>query len=524
MPYMDVINTHARNNRFEYDHKSIYKQVRQAMKKQGEARDQALKAVLESVYRKEAVRYEAMRQQFIANLYSMTNANEAARLDEVKKNMAHPAQFLEQMAEIVGEMAKDVDRRYHPEKMLGLKLQDAKNLVRFQLSSYTRLDETMYSLRYFGWADAHRALANLVTDNMTGKPRKFATADEVNFVEADVEHRSAMYEAYIRKEELKNQLNSKGFFWKLRHRSEVREMRNYIEAAETALTAVGFPQEAIGEAKAEFAFTAARKREYEFAHSYFDKKFYVAPTEVENLLGEKTDEEIEEILNQKADYEDRMIEKINAREAQQKLDEQNKQAEIMASFKKPTNRAEIKRAFSNKTVTRVITKQFVALMEKATNTNASKESKANSVHTLLGVVVGEAWADPKNMHTHAIKFFKTAYSAIKYDTPDMSVAEKLVAAQKMANIMLSTYSPAATNPSLAQYNDNYGIQKMNVENIKELTGFKGDINELMDSVKTELGIGKEKVDFGNEFGEVANDKSAKVEEHKAPVVENVKQS
>ena len=60
--------------------------------------------------------------------------------------------------------------------------------------------------------------------------------------------------------------------------------------------------------------------------------------------------------------------------------------------------------------------------------------------------------------------------------------------------MLSTYSPAATNPSLAQYNDNYGIQKMNVENIKELTGFKGDVNELMDSVKTELGIGKSEMD------------------------------
>ena len=51
MPYMDVVTTHARNNRFEYDHKIIYKQVRKAMKKQGEERDRALKEVFSSVYK-----------------------------------------------------------------------------------------------------------------------------------------------------------------------------------------------------------------------------------------------------------------------------------------------------------------------------------------------------------------------------------------------------------------------------------------------------------------------------------------
>ena len=45
----------------------------------------------------------------------------------------------------------------------------------------------------------------------------------------------------------------------------------------------------------------------------------------------------------------------------------------------------------------------------------------------------------------------------------------------------------------------------------------------MNGVKVELGIGKEKVNFGNEFVEAANNQSAKVEEIKAPVAENVKQ-
>ena len=163
-------------------------------------------------------------------------------------------------------------------------------------------------------------------------------------------------------------------------------------------------------------------------------------------------------------------------------------------------------------------------MANASNTKVNKEKRANSVHKLLGMAIGEAWTDQKNMHSHAIKLFKTAYNAIKNDTPGMSVAEKLVAAQKMTDIMMNIYSPVATNPSLAQYGESYAVQKLYNDNIKELTDFEGDVNELMNTVKVELGIGKVKVDFGNEFGEAANDKSAKVDEHNAPVVDNVKQS
>ena len=526
MSYLDTVRIHGRNNRFEYNHKAIYKQVRKAMKKHGEERDQALKSVLTSAFKEESVRYEVMRQQLVADLYSMENANEAARLDEAMKNMARPALFLEQMAEIVGEMAKDIDQGYQPKKFIGLTANDAKNLVSFQLSSYTRLDETMYTLKRFGWAEAHRALTHIITDNMTGKPRKFNTTDEENFTAADDEHKSAIYEAYIRKEELKNQLNGKGFFWKLRHRAEVREMRNYINAAEAVLAAVEFPESAIGEARAEFAFTAAKKLEYQRAHKYLDEKLYVAPDEIENLLGDKSPEEMEEIFDQKAAYEDQIIDQINEREAQQKLKEQKKEAQrlkSLASIKKPTNIAEVKSAFRNRDLTKMVTDQFVALMGKATTDNASKESKATSVHKSLGMMLSEVWTNQKNMRVHAINLFKAAYNTIKNDTPDMSVAEKIVAAQKMVDIMLNIYSPVASDPSLAKFGNNFGVQNINNDSIKELTGYEGDISELMSNVKVELGIEKVEVDFGNEFGEQANDKSEKVEEHKAPVAENVKQ-
>ena len=221
------------------------------------------------------------------------------------------------------------------------------------------------------------------------------------------------------------------------------------------------------------------------------------------------------------------MDKIIKGEEKQKLKEQKKQEEMLAAiknYKKPTNKAEVKAAFANKNLTQGVKAQFVALMSKATNTNADKESKANSAHRALGMLIGDVWSDQKDMHANAIKFFKATYNMIRNDTPGMSVAEKIVAAQKMTDIMLNTYSPIASNPSLARFGESYAVQKIDNNAIRELTGFEGNVDELMNTVKVELGIGKVKVDFGNEFGEAANDKSAKVEEHNAPVVENVKQS
>ena len=486
MPYIDIVNTHGRNNRFEYAHKEIYQQVRRAMKKTGEERDRALKEVLTAAYKKESVRYEAMRQQRIADLYSTEDATESARLDAEMRTMARPAQFLEQMAEIVGEMAKDIDANYKPKGMIGLTTNEAKNLVSFQLSSYTRIDETMYSLKKFGWEHAHISLGHIRTNTLTGERRSFATTDD--------EHKAGMYDVYIRKEELKNQLNSKGFFWKLFHRADVRAMNDYINAAEEALTAVGFPESAIGEAKAEFACSAATESEYATAYKHFDDKFYVSEDEVEQLLENKSDEEMLEMFDEKANREDRIANDRSKRIEKKKLDEQKKEVEnqeFMANFQKPTNIRDLKRAFANKTLTEIVKDQFVGLISNATNSLSDKKSIAGAAHKSLGMIIGEAWADQEKMRAHAIKLFKVSYNALRNNTPNMSVAEKMVAAQKMTDIMLNIYSPTAIKPELAQYGNNYAVQKMNNDDIKDFIGHDGDVNELMNEVKVGLGLVKE---------------------------------
>ena len=335
---------------------------------------------------------------------------------------------------------------------------------------------------------------------------------------------------YMAKQAMDKAIAGRSFLWKLwpgnwgqwyRENQFSKQLENDLLTYNLLNT--GFSEDSIKEFTEKSMFSGVKNKLNEFLKEKAANK--TASNEMEQALDEKifNDGELEDILDQRAAHEDKVINDIIARENQKKLEEQNREAQIMASFKKPTNRIEVKKVFSNRNITQVITNQFVSLMANATNTNAEKSAKANSLHNSFGMIISESWVDQKNMHSHAVKFFKVAYNAIKNDTPGMSVSEKLVAAQKMADIMLNTYSPVATNPSLAQYGESYAVQKLDNDNIKELTGFEGNVNELMNNVKTELGIGKEKVNFGNEFAEAGNDKSAKVEDHKAPVIENVKQ-
>ena len=233
--------------------------------------------------------------------------------------------------------------------------------------------------------------------------------------------------------------------------------------------------------------------------------------EKEILFDEKNLDEIEEMLDKKALDEDKKIEEMNKRAVE-------KVSVKKAPVKKPTNRIEVRKLFADKNLTQDIKDQFVDLMAKSTNTNANKSAKANAIHNSLGMMVSESWIDSQNMKAHAIKFFKAAYNAIKNETPGMSVAEKIVAAQKIADIMLNTYSPVASDPSLAQYGDNYGVKTMDNDNIKTFTGYEGNVDELMNDVKVDLGINKAKVQFVNgEFIEGAVGKADKVEEKKQNV-------
>ena len=264
MPYIDIVNDYSQKNHFTYDHKAIFKQVRKAMKKQGEAREVALKNVLKSAFRSESSKYEPMRQKLGSDLHNL-DPNEAYRVSMELKNMASPAQFLEQFTNIVGAMAKDIDPLYTPPYMLGLNAREAKNLVSDQLNSYTCLDETVYTLKRDGWEEALRQVEIIKNDSLTGEPRNYATTDD--------EHKAGMYHVHMRKEALKKELKDNGFWWRLFNRPEVRQMRAYITAAENALRDVNFTATAAKEAEAEFAKAAALETDYQLSYEKIDQSY-----------------------------------------------------------------------------------------------------------------------------------------------------------------------------------------------------------------------------------------------------------
>lgn len=264
MPYIDIVNEYSQNNRFKYDHKAIYKQVRNAMKKQGEDREAALMSVLKSAFRQESPKYESMRQKLGADMHNL-DPNEAYTMSMEMKKMASPAQFLEQFTNIIGAMAKDLDPSYAPKYMLGLSAREAKNLVSDQLNSYTCLDETMYSLKRDGWEEALRLVEITRKDVLTNEIRDYATTDD--------EHKAGMYHLHVRKEAVKKELKDNGFWWRLFNRSEAKQMRAYITAAENALRDVNFTEEAKIEAAAEFAKAAALESDYQLSYELVDKNY-----------------------------------------------------------------------------------------------------------------------------------------------------------------------------------------------------------------------------------------------------------
>ena len=97
--------------------------------------------------------------------------------------------------------------------------------------------------------------------------------------------------------------------------------------------------------------------------------------------------------------------------------------------------------------------------------------------------------------------------------PGIAAREGLVAAQKITDLMLNTYSPVASD---SKYGDNYYVQNAPIESIRKYTEFTGDANELMESVHADLGITKTQMHIDS-LGETFNSKeTVKIETQDVP--------
>lgn len=265
MPYIDAVKKYSDANHFQYNHKNLFKQVRAAMRQDSAARENALKDIFNRNFLAEAEKYELMRMKMLHDARGGDAYQNEDILNDITKNMADSYRFLDQYMEIVTEMAKDVDPSFEPKFMLGLSPDESKNLLSGYLSSYTRMHEAKLLMDSSTWEEKLAHVEGARYNSFKKTIRNYKTENQDN--------KDYMKEVYIRKEIVKKDIASKGFFWKLFHPGELRSMRNYVNVAEQALTAVEFPENAGKEAEVEFSYTASVETNYEDAHKYIDRKY-----------------------------------------------------------------------------------------------------------------------------------------------------------------------------------------------------------------------------------------------------------
>jgi hypothetical protein len=170
-----------------------------------------------------------------------------------------------------------------------------------------------------------------------------------------------------------------------------------------------------------------------------------------------------------------------------------------------------------------VLEDFVDTLVAADMDENNKMIMCKSLYTDLILKMDNTWMHPEKMGDYANTIFTSVYNKINTDVSEMTIGDKLVATQEIIDIAFNSFTPVATDPKLARYGDNYCMRYMDAEDIQKLTGYKGDVDELMNNVKVGLGIIKEKkeekehVEFLNgEFKEEVGDKAQKIEEIKAP--------
>lgn len=208
-------------------------------------------------------------------------------------------------------------------------------------------------------------------------------------------------------------------------------------------------------------------------------------------------------------------------QADNKVMKKNKPESRRTDTIKATNRINSKDLL--KTSKNIVLEEFVDTLVAADMDENNKMIMCKSIHQDLVLKMDNTWMHPEKMGDYANTIFTSVYNKINTDVSEMTIGDKLVATQEIIDIAFNSFTPVATDPKLARYGDNYCIRSMDAEEIQELTGYKGDVDELMNNVKVGLGIIKEKkeekehVEFLNgEFKEEVGDKAQKIEEIKAP--------
>jgi hypothetical protein len=230
MAFIDSVRNFNEKIRCEINSNEIQNRVEAAMQLQGEQRDKALKQIMFEVYSIDALAYERVRVE--SQLHLMENLD----LSEDYLSLPSRPDFIKGYISLITERAKELDPQYEPPFMLGLDIEEVKDLQMAIMCSYTMREAAQYRLF------TSRGIENSYDD--IEKARFGQTRQAVrNYPDALGNSRSAIEDVHIQKEMMKAEFGKKSIFWRIRHPFKAYEMWDFIRTAEKALKDVNFTAE-----------------------------------------------------------------------------------------------------------------------------------------------------------------------------------------------------------------------------------------------------------------------------------------
>ena len=257
------------------------------------------------------------------------------------------------------------------------------------------------------------------------------------------------------------------------------------------------------------------------------------------FLKNATPEQIQNFTRYEGDI-DSFIEEVNTEMEREPLfasvdvnKVENKNQETKSSTKsveKSSNAIsaeEVEARFEDRTLSDKLKPTINEMLNKSSLSSNIRKFQISGIQSQIITSIRDIWdninAQPdadKNaiMEQGAKDTFKTTYEVINMCSIE-STKDRLVAAQKITDLMMKNYSPAAFNSEYAKYTDNYYMKNASDEELQDVTGL--DIisgGEIIEEAKGELGIEKEKehVKFDDSIDSNASQVSEKIEEHKVP--------
>ena len=108
--------------------------------------------------------------------------------------------------------------------------------------------------------------------------------------------------------------------------------------------------------------------------------------------------------------------------------------------KKPTSMRDVRGITTDNNLTKNVQAEFVDILAKANDKIGDKSYVARQIYQEMLLGINKLWLNPENMSEHAINMFKNVYRKINTGIREMSVKDKIVAAQKIADIILNVYT------------------------------------------------------------------------------------